>query len=292
MALAPSRWYNLAKEGSGQARRGDAAGTSTSRQLCYWCLYRAGETAVVHGPWVPNTLVQLSIIGSCQGQAIVNVHHFEASAGTEATLLSDTLAQTYALNLGNDWLTNEKVTWLALHTSDYSLTRLQVQVLERPGNVNHRLVPQDITTGLPSPGSLVEASDELSTCGVAKWKSVTAGRSHRGRTYIGPIAGSRITGGVLDASIKGNIDTYVSNMINRYTGLGAGAAAGYVFTIYSRPYSNTGVTTPEYQYTRRGPAGLTIVTPPDYAGQSSFVVSGSTDTVARVQRRREIGVGS
>lgn len=247
---------------------------------------------MVHGAWTPNTLVQLSLIGACQGQAIVNVHHFEASGGTEATLLSDTLAQTFAGNLAADWATNLKTAWLNAHPQDYSLTRVQVQVLERPGNVNHRLVPQDYTTGLPGAGTIAFNSGDLSSAAVLKWKSVTAGRSHRGRSYVGPINNGNIVGGVVQAGWKTFLDAYVTAMINRYTGAGAGAAAGYVFTIYSRPYSNTGVATPEYQYTRRGPTGITVVTPPDYAGQSSFVVSGSTDTTARTQRRRELGVGS
>lgn len=247
---------------------------------------------MVHGPWTPNTLTQLTLVGACQGQAIVNVHHFEASAGTEATLLNDGLAQTYAANLAADWAGNLLTPWRNCHTQDYSLVRLQVQVLERPGNVNHRLVPQDYTTGLPQPGLIAFNSGDMSTAAVLKWKSVTAGRSHRGRTYVGPINNGNVVGGVVQAGWKTPLDAYVTAMINRYTGLGAGAAAGYVLTIYSRPYSNTGVPTPEYQYTRRGPTGITVVTPGDYAGQSSFVISGSTDTTARTQRRRELGVGS
>jgi hypothetical protein len=222
----------------------------------------------------------------------VNVHHFEASAGTEATLLTDTLAQTYAANLGNDWRTNLQATWLAAHPNDYYLDTIRVQVLERPGNVNHRLVPQDITTGLPAVGTLAGPAGDLSGACVIKWKSVTAGRSHRGRTYLGPVPGGNIVAGALVAGQKTVCDNYITAMINRYTGAGAGAAAGYVFTIYSRPYSNTGVPTPEYQYTRRGPTGISVQTPPDYNGQSSFILSGSTDTTARTQRRREVGVGS
>lgn len=247
---------------------------------------------MVHGVWGPNTLTQLTLVGRCQGNAVVNVHHFEASAGTEATLLSDTLAQTYAANLGNDWRTNLQTTWLACHPNDYYLDSIRVQVLERPGNLNHRLVPQDITTGLPAAGTVASAAGDLSGAAVIKWKSVTAGRSHRGRTYVGPLLQSWILDGSLIAGAKTVIDAYQAAMITRYTGLGSGAAAGYVLTIYSRPYSNTGVPTPEYQYTRRGPTGITVITPPDYNGQSSFVLSGSTDSTARVQRRRELGVGS
>ena len=75
-------------------------------------------------------------------------------------------------------------------------------------------------------------------------------------------------------------------MVNRYTG--AGASAGkWNLTIYSRPY-NQG----EYQYTVRDSTGLRVVSPPDYAGNSTFVTVGAVDNIGRVQRRREIGVGS
>lgn len=247
---------------------------------------------MVHGPWTPNTLIQLSLIGGCQGQTIANVHHFEVTGAVEATLLSDTLAQSAAMAVGNDWRSNLQTPWLACHTNDYTLQRIQVQVLERPTQVNHRLVPQDITTGLPAPGTIAAAAADLSSAAVLKWKSVTAGRSHRGRTYVGPIAGASQLAGLVLAAFKTPLDAYVTAMITRYTGAGAGVALAGNFTIYSRPYSNVGVPTPEYQYTRRGPTGITIVTPPDYAGQSSFVVSGSTDTTLRSQRRRELGVGS
>jgi len=241
---------------------------------------------VVHGNWAHNSLIQLTLLGRCQLQQIVNVHHYEVSAAVEATLLTDTLANTQAGALADDWIANLKTTWLGCHTSDYFLDSVNAQVLERPGTYNHKLTAQERPLSTGNQGTLASAADDMTTAAVARWRTPIAGKSHRGRSYIGPLADSEVNAGLLTVDITTPLQAYLTAFLNRYTGTGAVYTSGSM-TIYSKPY-NTG----EYQYVKRVGGVLTVVTPPDYAGNSTFITAAAIDPRARVQRRREIGVGS
>lgn len=256
---------------------------------------------MVHGAWAQRTVFQLSLIGSSNGQSIVNVHHFQATPANEALLLNDGLAQTSAQALVNDWQANLQTLWLACHLATYSLVRRRVQVLERPANVSHRLVAIDDTDSLPAAGTFdpsqgaVGLQEDQTAAAVIRWATAVAGRSHRGRSYVGPISSGQIDNGVIAATAITAINAYAQAMITRYTGAGAGSVLGWDLGIYSRPYSNTGLPAgqaPEYQYTKRTGSGLTVITPPDYNGNFTNATGATVDTTARVQRRRELGVGS
>jgi hypothetical protein len=242
---------------------------------------------MVHAAWSHNTIFSMALVGVSQSQSIVNVLHFEATAAQEALYLSDAGAQADGLVLAADWVTNCLATWRLMHPNYYTLSKLSVQVLERPGLVNHKLVATDYTTGLPVVGNsaLGSTSGSQTDCADIKWRSLLAGKSRRGRTYVGPLSDEMNAAGLLAAGQVTACDNWITAMA-RYRSGGADAAA-HRHTIYSRPY-NTG----QYQYTKRVGGVLTVVTPPDYAGDSNFVVGGTTDTLTRVQRRREIGVGS
>lgn len=243
---------------------------------------------MVHGVWPsPRTVAQLSLIGHIQGQLIVNVHHFVPPAANEAAFASDEDRQTWAAGLITDWRTNCKTAYLAPKPNDYTLDEYRVQVLEVPGQFEHRLAAISDLTGLPTGGTLAAVSDDLATCGVIRWRTILAGRHFRGRSYIGPLVDADVAQGRLAGGTITNLTGYVTAM-SRYIAPGAGVTAGFEHVIYSRPYS-----APNGAYTRRIGGVLTVVnSTTDYDGGFAQVSSGSVDAIAREQRRREIGVGS
>jgi len=248
---------------------------------------------MAHGPWAHRSIAQLSLIGSAEGQKIVNVYHFEATVAGEALMVSDTVAQTRANTLASDWLAACKVQWLQNHPVGYSLDQVVAQVLERPGNVDHRLVATIETGGLPSPGTMPSSTpiDDLTTCAVIRWRTPISGRSHRGRTYIGPVTDEwskqgRISQPVGESyTFAQRLEAHVTDMLATFGP--AGSDTAWNFTIYSRPYDN-----PHGNYARRIGGVLTVVNKPDYDGNSTNVTSGAHDDILRTQRRRELGVGS
>lgn len=245
---------------------------------------------ITHGPWpYTSTIAQLSLIGLCQSQTIVNVFHFDAPTATEAAFASDSDRIAWATALAADWRTNVRAGWLAAHTLDYSLTVIRAQVLEVPGQLEHRLSAVDDTTGAPAVGTAASASDDLTTAIVVKWRTAIASRHTRGRTYVGPVPDTATDlGKIIAASaFVGGINTWLTAH-DRYLGAGAGVTAGYRHVIYSRPYS-----APAGAYTRRVGGLLTVVNATtDYNGTATVVTGHSVDAVLRSQRRREIGVGA
>jgi hypothetical protein len=251
---------------------------------------------MAHGAWAHRTIVQMSLLGHCPGGAVNNVLHFEAEGAAEATYLTDALAQADALALANQWNTGLKASWLAMHPSPYVLDTIRVQVLERPSAINHRLVAQDVTAGQAGTGgdqadgsgsTVASVVDDYSTSVVIKWAAAIAGRSHRGRTYVGPLASVwKSAGRIVTGFGTGKITPFITAMLAAYTGTGA-VTNHFNLVAYSRPY-NTG----QYEYTKRVGGALQVITPPDYDGNSTFIASGSYDPILREQRRREIGVGS
>lgn len=241
---------------------------------------------MVHPAWPKRTIFQLGLYGRCQAQAIVNIHHFEASATEEATFVVDDVAQASGQALVDDWVANLKTAWLACHTQDYTLERVTGQVIERPGQINHKLAAHESILAAANVGTINADADDMTTCVVVRWRTPNAGKSHRGRTYIGPLSeGSSVAGHTYNF-IPGAFGDYATAMLARYKVLSGTSADRWIMTVYSRPYS-----TGEYQYATRKTGTLTVVTPPDYAGNSTNITAAFTDTTLRVQRRRELGVG-
>jgi hypothetical protein len=243
---------------------------------------------IVHGNWTKNTLFQLAILGRCQGQAIVNVFHYEVTGVQEALLLSDAQAVTRAAAMADDFRLNCLTAWRNAHTSDYSVLALRSQVLERPGNYEHRLIAQDNTTGMPAAGNLAPVADDLTTAAVVRWRSLSANRHGRGRTYVGPLEQGSTDVGTIAGAYIATLTTWADLMITRYTGVGVGEGVNSKLTVYNRPYDS-----PDGAYTRRIAGVLTVVNDNHaYDGDSNNIVSHAIDATARVQRRRELGVGS
>jgi hypothetical protein len=241
---------------------------------------------MVRGPWAGRSIVQLSLVGLCQGQQIVNVLHFEKEAVADALLLTDAAHQADGTALANDWLTNLLASWRPIHTPDYTLQKVVAQVLEVNGQIDHRLVATEVTSG--SVGTGGNPSDDLTSAAVVKWRTPIAGRSHRGRSYIGPLEDTWGLNGSLVGAYVTLVNTWRDAMITRYTGSPAPPVATWNLTIYSRPYTH-----PHGAYVKRVGGLLTVFNDTtDYDGNTTHVTAAVTDPIIRVQRRREIGVGS
>jgi hypothetical protein len=236
--------------------------------------------------WTRRSLFQLTLIGLCDTVQVVNVHHFEASTALEATFTNDSVAQGYAGTLADHWLTNAKDTYLGCHTTDYTLQMVKCQVLERPGNFRHKLTSIERPQTTANVGTSGSVSSVGQVAATIRWRTPVAGKSHRGRSYIGPITPDWMSNGSLTAPGVTAVNAYAQDMIALY-GVAGTYAGNLVLTVYSRPY-NTG----EYQYTSRKTGTLAIVTPLEYAGNSTNVTAAMVDTVLRTQRRRELGVGA
>jgi hypothetical protein len=237
-------------------------------------------------PWTHRTLFQLVIAGDSLGNQVVNVLHFEASTVKETSYATDQDAINDAGALADDWVTGMMATWRPAHGSEYAVRLITCQVLERPGNFRHRLSPVERPLTTNNNGTANVAAVNPSVSSVLRWRTPIAGKSHRGRMYLGPIPSDWQTNGRLHAIAQGPIGNFGTAHLARY-GVGGSQANSWVQTVYSRPY-NEG----EYQYATRKGGTLHIVTPVDYAGNSTNVTTYVLDTILRVQRRREVGVGS
>jgi hypothetical protein len=237
-------------------------------------------------PWTHNTVCSLTLIGVASTSQIVNVFHFEASGVKEATFIDDNERVDWANDLADDFVTNMKAPWLTVHSSDYTLQMVRTQVLEVEGAFRHKLTAIERAQTTLNVGTAGAAADDPILCFVTKWRTPIAGKSHRGRSYIGPLTPTWVSAGRLSTPGNTAATNFVASFIGRYAVTGS-QAASQIATVYSRPY-NSG----EYQYATRKTGTLTVVTPPDYAGNSTNITAGTVDTILRVQRRREIGVGS
>jgi hypothetical protein len=237
-------------------------------------------------PWSHRTLWQMTLIGSAVGVQVVNTHHFEAATALNASITDDTLAIAEGGDLADDWLTSLKTAWLAAHGPDYTLNMVKVQCLERPGLFRHKLTPIERPQTTGNVGTAALSGAALSVAAVIRWRTPQAGKSHRGRTYVGPVPSNWLSAGLLNTTAAAAIATYGTAMVGRY-GVGGSQYNVYGLTIYSRPY-NEG----EYAYPSRKGGIYHIEKPVDYAGNSTNVLASQLDSVLRSQRRREIGVGS
>jgi hypothetical protein len=237
-------------------------------------------------PWPYNTVFSLTTVATALGSAVVNVWNFEASEALESSLVNDEVAQGESGDLVDEWLATMKAPWLATHPNDYVINLVTCQVVERPGNFRHRLTPSERPLGSANSGTVSGIVEEAFAAAVVRWRTPQAGKSHRGRTYIGPIVQPWMTDGRLAAAGITAVTAFGTAMNNAYGGGGL-PTRPYRLTVYSRPYNNG-----EYQYATRKTGSLTVVTPPDYAGNSTNVTTFSVDPILRVQRRRELGVGA
>lgn len=243
---------------------------------------------MVHGAWGFKTICQLSIIGTAFGVQVVNVHHFEASADDEADFTNDQVAQAAGLTLLNGWVTGVKDEYLGCVSTDYTMVSLRAQILERPGLVEHRLTPSEVpTSGTGTGGQALGTAEDAVVSGVIRWRTPQAGKSHRGRNYMGPLAQAWRENGRLSSAAVTALTAYKEAMVTAYGQTSPIPRTSWCLTVYSRPY-NEG----EYGYVKGTGASRVMFFPPDYNGNSTNVTDGAIDPILRTQRRRQIGVGA
>jgi hypothetical protein len=237
-------------------------------------------------PWPDRTICQLAIMGSAGGNSIVNVLHFQASPVLQAAISTDAAAQLAVGTLVDDWWTNMAASWRGCHPDAYTVNMLRGQILERTGFFRRRFTPVERIYTTNNQGTSGGAVNNYTVSGVVRWRTALAGKRFRGRTYIGPLTVVQVSAGRLSASGAAEINTFADAHVDRY-GTGGVPPDLWIQTIYSKPYNKF-----EYQYTQRGPTGLVIVSPDDYAGNAEDVTTYAVDSILRSQRRREVGVGA
>lgn len=227
--------------------------------------------------WGHRTLAQMALKGRLAGQDVVNVFAFEWKAPDDP---SDALRMTRADQIVTDWVTNLRTAWLAQCSNHYTLPIITIQVV-----VPNRLVPIEKVQAGPPAGAVANDSLPPSTATIIRWRSNLAGKQHRGRTYVPgvPAVGAATEGQLLTAQ-RNLHQAFADAMVARY-GDGSSAQALADFTVFSRPYDD------EY-YTVRVAHVPTVVHKTNYGGNSTHIISGAVDNSLRVQRRREVGVGT
>lgn len=205
---------------------------------------------------------ELAIKAVCNSQSIVNVHHFRAEG-----------AGDLSTSIASDWNTNLKTTWLALLPPTYALALLTCRQINPPGPVGVDFVPTGTLTG-----GVGTVAGGLNVAQVIKWTTAFIGRSRRGRTYVGPMAIERVSGGNVIAAQQTNALAYVTAMLARY-GSGGAFAATARMVIWSRTIADNVSQDP--------PPAMGIA-----ASASAYVTAGTSALPARSQRRRDLGVGA
>lgn len=239
-----------------------------------------------HGAWTRGPIAQLTISATCLGQRIINVHHFEATTAGELIFPTDTAKIAACQVLIDSWQSVAMTAWRACHNSPYVINLLRCQVLQTRAAVDHMLLPVEeaMTTGNAGTESSSFVED-LTTSIVLKWRSQTAGKSHRGRTYIGPMPDSWNQSGVVAGAGVTAAAAYGAAMLANW-GVLAGSDLNWRLTVYSKPYDHF-----EYGYARGHGADRIWYFPEDYDGDSSNVAAYAVDPNLRTQRRRQLGVG-
>lgn len=204
---------------------------------------------------------QITLVGKCQGQAIVN-HHFVRAAA----------AGDLSVTIANTWNTSLLATWLACHPSDYTLDTIRVRQINPPGPVAYERAPSS------SAGTIAPTSGTLTAAVCVKQTSSYIGRSRRGRTFIGPVIETHIKLGVVVSALVGYVNAYFT-ALNNLWGVGGSDVANAQWVIWSNTIAHA--------ISQNPPPAMGS---PNSA--SAYVVAYHTDPTARVLRRRELGVGS
>jgi hypothetical protein len=237
--------------------------------------------------WGHRTIYQLTIIGAVYGQQIINTHHFEAAQTQEAGLTNDTLAQQLQQTLITAWVTSHKAKYLALFTGDYGMQMVKCQVLERPNQWRHRLLPTETISTGPGTETAQLPPEDSTVAAVLRWRTPQASRSTRGRNYFGPWPNSWRANGMVVAAGATKIETYRDSLLTMWGAQLTPAPADFMLIIYSRPYNHG-----EYSYVQGKNPNRQVHYPEDYAGNSTGVISGAVDPVLRSMRSRQVGVGA
>lgn len=204
---------------------------------------------------------EIVLKATCQGQLVVNTLYARAEAAGD---LSQHGADT--------WNTSLLATWRACHTPDYTLTTIACRQINPPGPVAYERAPTSST------GTLANPASSLTSCAVVKFTSAYIGRSRRGRNFVGPFGDGGVEAGLITTGFTTAVNAYYAALDGLW-GQGGSDSTNLRWVVWSRKIAST----------------ISQLVPPamgSSASASAYVVSYHTDTIARVLRRRELGVGS
>ncbi len=184
-----------------------------------------------------------------QNEQVNNVFHFKDLDGSMeiATVVSSFLTLMFAGGASGMpviWPTNYTVPQYA-YTKIWPLPKGDRNIVD--------ITPKAGATGTTS---------FLTAALIVKWTTGLGGRSHRGRSYFGPLAPSAYSEGTIASTPRSNTQTAVNNIIAEFGGAGAHVA-----------HAEMGV------WSRKN---LTF----------TAITGGYVQPLARTQRRRAKGVGS
>jgi hypothetical protein len=205
---------------------------------------------------------ELSVVGRCLGQEIVNVFHFRAMA-----------AGNLASAIAADFNTNMKTSFLANLPAAYQLQTLKCQQINPVGPIGIDYAPTGTTVG-----ALATNPSTLAATAVIGWTTAYVGRSRRGRTFYGPMAGDQYTSDSLIAGRVTGITTFVTTFMGRYLSGGTFAATAQA-VVWSPTIAG--------QYSQATPPAMG-----DPTSASAYILNAVVRTLIHTQRRRATGVGS
>lgn len=156
--------------------------------------------------------VRAALIGTYDGQEVVNVLHFKSK--DDSCVFADFTTAIEAL------LTSIKAQFCnAMTWTNIRYTTLDV--IPEIAEANITQVGTAVTDGLPGLAPLV-----------LSWRSQFSGRRYRGRSYLSGLPENNVTRGVITQASQDTLQTAVNTWLGTY-GLG-GSHAKVMFCIYSR----------------------------------------------------------
>jgi len=236
-----------------------------------------------HAPWGFGTLWELSLKGHYLQQLHVMTHHFEAIAANEGQFPDDASKIAQGSIIIDAWEAACLSQFRSMKNVSFVLTDATCQVLQVRGFSDHRLVGVQKNYNLGGTAPVGAAGQPGTLAGIIRWTTNIAGRSHRGRSYVGGMPAEWTVNGGLDTNGQTALNNYANAMVGTFKPPGPNSASAF-FTIYSRPYKYSA-------WTFWADGTLNVHEAGPYDGNSTGVLNHQIDTVARVQRRRELGVG-
>lgn len=199
-------------------------------------------------------IYELVIDGQYAANQMINVFGFVQKSVTAGN-------QSGALI--TEWRSSMETSWRGIIAAGLTITAYRTSRVVPAGDARSELFP---TSNNTSTGSGAVQATQVAA--LASWQTARAGRSYRGRTYLGPVPGTFAAGSTIIAAGTTAYAAFVAAMLGAFGP--AGSSTNFVFAIISRVQAGTELTQP-------------IATP---------VVSGTVRNVLATQRRRRLGIGS
>lgn len=207
-----------------------------------------------------DSLIRAAVRMTVSAQDQINILYFkQLSAGGDLGGLSDAIKTT----LYDVIKTFNPTDWLI---ADITLTE------QIPGGGTQ------LTTTYNTPGTNTANASAITTAGVASLRTALSGRSHRGRNYFPVCSPGVVQNGYFTPTDLATLQAAYDAFVAIY-GVG-GTDTDYTWGVWSRKLGDVYTGTPP------------VLTSYNVAAGFFPINAVKVDNVARVQRRREVGVGS